>query len=122
VNCCTSKVYARAGTSTVGLICFIANNPRARQLGRVETLLVIDVVNSYGVILLQTVWATTGDLRAGHRRTYVERIAEPAIMQHRLRDLVTKIYEPITPTTAALKSDELVGKAHPPAVVKKSAA
>ena len=87
-----------------------------------ETLLVIDVVNSYGVILLQTVWATTIDLRSGHRRTDVERIAEPAIMQHRLRDLVTKIYEPITLATAALRSDELVGKAHPPRVIPKTAA
>jgi alkylation response protein AidB-like acyl-CoA dehydrogenase len=65
-----------------------------------ETLLVIDVVNSCGVILLQTVWATTGDY-AGHRRTDVERIADPAMMQHRLRDLVAKIYDPITLAAAA---------------------
>jgi hypothetical protein len=44
-----------------------------------ETLLVIDVVTSAGVILLQTVWATTADLRAGRRRTDVERIADPAL-------------------------------------------
>jgi len=87
-----------------------------------ETLLIIDVVNSYGVVLLQTVWATTADLRAGHRRTDVERIAEPAIMQHRLRDLVTKLYDPITLAAAALRSDELVGKAHPPRVIPKTAA
>jgi hypothetical protein len=87
----------------------------------VETLLVIDVVNSYGVILLQTVWATTADLSAGHRRTDIERIAEPAIMQHRLCELVAKVYEPITLAAAALKSDELVGKAHPPRAIKTAA-
>jgi hypothetical protein len=66
-----------------------------------ETLLVIDVVNAYGVILLQTVWATNTDLRAGHRRTDVERVADPAIMQHRLRELVAKLYQPIVLAAAA---------------------
>jgi hypothetical protein len=66
-----------------------------------ETLLVIDIVNAYGVILLQTVWATTADARAGHRRTDIERIGDAATLQHRLRDLVARIYGPITLTTAA---------------------
>jgi hypothetical protein len=87
-----------------------------------ETLLVIDIVNSAGLVLLQSVWAETADLRVGRRRTDVEQIADPAIMQHRVRELIAQIYEPITLAAAALKTDELVGKRHPPRVIPKTAA
>jgi hypothetical protein len=42
--------------------------------GADETLLLIDIVNAEGVIILQTVWATTPDRHYGHRLTRFETI------------------------------------------------
>ena len=41
-----------------------------------DKLLLIDIVNSGGRVLLQTVWVTTPDIVAGRRRTDIEPIAE----------------------------------------------
>jgi hypothetical protein len=38
-----------------------------------ETLLVIDIINADGLIIIQTVWATTPDHRRGHRLTRFDR-------------------------------------------------
>jgi hypothetical protein len=59
-----------------------------------ERLLVIDITNSEGRIILRSVWAVTSDIRSGRRRTDIEAIADPAVMLHRLRELVAKLYEP----------------------------
>ncbi len=56
-----------------------------------EQLLLIDVVNAHGVILLQTIWAVTPDLVAGRRRTAVERIADQRLLLARLAELVPAI-------------------------------
>jgi hypothetical protein len=34
-----------------------------------ETLLLIDIINAEGLVIIQTVWATTPDRRRGHRLT-----------------------------------------------------
>jgi hypothetical protein len=54
-------------------------------------LLVIDVVNASGVFIVQTVWATTADLRFGHRRTDIETIASEVALLRRLTELVPVI-------------------------------
>jgi hypothetical protein len=54
-------------------------------------LLVIDVVAASGVVIVQTVWATTADRRFGHRRTHVESIAGEAALLRRLTELVPVI-------------------------------
>ena len=41
-----------------------------------ETLLLIDVINAEGRLIVHTVWATTADRRAGPRVTRVEQIPE----------------------------------------------
>jgi hypothetical protein len=41
-----------------------------------ETLLVVDVANRDGLIIVQTVWATTSDRRGGHRLTRLEDVAD----------------------------------------------
>jgi hypothetical protein len=57
-----------------------------------ETLLLIDVTSASGVVLLQTVWATTPDLRTGHRRTDIETVATLDHLVHRLNDLAAVIF------------------------------
>jgi hypothetical protein len=47
-------------------------------LAAAETLLVIDIVNAGGRILLQTVWAISPDMLAGRRRTDIETILDQA--------------------------------------------
>jgi hypothetical protein len=54
-------------------------------------LLVIDVVAASGVLIVQTVWATTADLRFGHRRTDIETIVGEAALMRRLTELVPVI-------------------------------
>jgi hypothetical protein len=66
-----------------------------------ENLLVTDVVNAHGVVLLQTVWAITPDILAGRRRTDVERIADQAQLIGRLGELVAKMFEPVSLAAAA---------------------
>jgi hypothetical protein len=51
-----------------------------------ETLLLIDVVNAYGLVILQTSWAMTADLR-GRRLTRTETIRDQAQLARRLAEL-----------------------------------
>jgi hypothetical protein len=41
---------------------------------------------------LQTVWATTSDLRTGHRRTDIEALANPAHLLRRVTELAPAIF------------------------------
>jgi hypothetical protein len=66
-----------------------------------QQLLLIDIVNAYGVILLQTVWAVTPDLVAGRRRTDVERIDDQALLLNRLSKLVPLLAGHLPAATAA---------------------
>ena len=53
-----------------------------------ETLLLIDIVNAEGVIIMQTIWATTPDrLRGGHRLTRIESVPDHASLMRRLTEL-----------------------------------
>jgi hypothetical protein len=57
-----------------------------------ETLLLIDVINAEGQIMIQTIWATTPDRRRGHRLTRFENVADkPALMQ-RLAELTPALW------------------------------
>jgi hypothetical protein len=42
-----------------------------------EQLLLIDVANAHGAVILQTIWGTTADARFGHRRTEIETHPRP---------------------------------------------
>jgi hypothetical protein len=44
-----------------------------------------------GAVVLQTIWATTPNHRAGHRRTDVEHIADVAVFMRRLAELAPAI-------------------------------
>ena len=66
-----------------------------------DKLLLIDIVNSGGRVLLQTVWVTTPDIVAGRRRTDIEPIAEVALLLRRLRELVPLLIADV-PAIAAL--------------------
>jgi hypothetical protein len=57
-----------------------------------EQLLLIDVVAGHGVAILQTVWATTADVRFGHRRTEVETVANLDDLVHRLNALAAVMF------------------------------
>jgi hypothetical protein len=70
-------------------------------LRRSETLLVIDVINASGVVILQTVWATTADVRAGHRRTDSETCPDAAGLMDRLGQLVPAMFRSGTLAAAA---------------------
>lgn len=63
--------------------------------------MLIDIVNAHGVVILQTIWATSPDVVAGHRLTRVERVDDPTLMLARLRELVLTLYRPITLAAAA---------------------
>jgi len=49
-----------------------------------QHLLVIDVINAAGRLILQTVWATEADFRRGLRRTDFETIADSTALIARL--------------------------------------
>jgi hypothetical protein len=66
-----------------------------------ETLLVIDVISASGVVILQTVWATTADLKAGHRRTDSETCADAAAVMHKLGELMPAMFRSGTLAAAA---------------------
>jgi hypothetical protein len=53
-----------------------------------QRLLQINIINAHGLVIVQTIWATTGDRRAGHRLTRTETIAGPAALTRRLDELV----------------------------------
>ena len=50
-----------------GVVSFLPNFARDGLPG--ETLLLIDIINADGLIIIQRVWATTPDRRRGHRLT-----------------------------------------------------
>jgi hypothetical protein len=52
-----------------------------------ETLLLIDIVNAEGVIIMQTIWATTPDRPRGHRLTRIESVPDHASLMRRLTEL-----------------------------------
>jgi hypothetical protein len=54
--------------------------------------LLINIVNTGAELILQTIWATTSDRRAGHRRTDIERIAHAAALRRRLTELAEIIF------------------------------
>jgi hypothetical protein len=56
-------------------------------------LLVADVLNAHGVVILQTVWATTADIRFGHRRTHIESVPDLDHLVHRLTQLAAVMFE-----------------------------
>ena len=52
-----------------------------------ERLLLIDVIDAEGVILVQTIWTTTPDRRAGPRLTRFEKFVTLPVLQQRLGEL-----------------------------------
>jgi hypothetical protein len=68
-----------------------------------ETLLLVDIANRDGLVVLQTIWATTQDRRAGHRLTRFEDVANPTALMRRLAELTTALW----PRREAAKRDEL---------------
>jgi hypothetical protein len=59
---------------------------------RSDRLLLINIVNTGAELILQTIWATTPDHRAGHRRTDIERIVDAAALRRRLAELAEIIF------------------------------
>jgi hypothetical protein len=53
-----------------------------------ESLLHIGPSNAYGMLLIQTIWATTPDLEYGRRRTDIESPKTVVALQERLDELV----------------------------------
>ncbi len=58
---------------------------------RADQLLLIDIVNAQGVVIVQTVWAPADALRFGRRQTRTETIADQAQLIARLTELVPLI-------------------------------
>jgi hypothetical protein len=56
-----------------------------------DSLLLVDVVNAHGVVILQTVWAPADNVRFGRRVTRVENIQDQAQLLDRLIALVPLI-------------------------------
>jgi len=54
-------------------------------------LLLIDIVNAHGVVILQTIWAPADAIRYGRRLTRTERIEDQAQLIGRLAELVPLI-------------------------------
>jgi hypothetical protein len=82
-----------------------------------ETLLLIDIINAEGHLIVQTVWATTPDRRAGHRLTRVEHVRIGGINGHaalmrRLTELAPAICWQSDPPAAEATAAEA-----PPAAV-----
>jgi hypothetical protein len=67
----------------------------------VDELLVVDVVNSGGRVLLQLVWSITPDRLSGRRRTDIETISDQRYLTRRLAELVPLIAGHLPATTAA---------------------
>jgi hypothetical protein len=66
-----------------------------------ETLLVVSISVIGGSFVLQQIWATTGDLISGHRRTDVEIVAGHAALMDRLAKLTPEICRARSGTMAA---------------------
>jgi hypothetical protein len=60
-------------------------------VGGGEQLLLIDVVNVHGVVILQTIWAPADRIRYGRRVTRSETISDTAQLLNRLADLAPLI-------------------------------
>jgi hypothetical protein len=58
---------------------------------RADQLLLIDIVNAQGVVILQTIWAPADALRFGRRQTRTENIGNQAQLIARLAELVPLI-------------------------------
>jgi hypothetical protein len=69
--------------------------------GEGQQLLLIDIVNAHGVVILQTIWLVEPDPRAGRRRTDVERIGDQALLLARLRELVPRLFDATAVAVAA---------------------
>ena len=54
-------------------------------------LLLVDVVNAHGMVILQTIWAPKDQLRYGRRETRSETIRDQAHLLGRLAELVPLI-------------------------------
>ena len=70
-----------------------------------DELLVIDVVNSGGRVLLQLVWAITPDRLSGRRRTDIETIADRRYLMRRLAELVPLIAGHLPEAVAGIGDD-----------------
>jgi hypothetical protein len=57
-----------------------------------ETLLLIDIINAEGLVIIQTVWATTPDRRRGHRLTRFEHVADQTALTQRLGELTPALW------------------------------
>ena len=57
-----------------------------------ESLLLIDIINAEGLIIIQTVWATTPDRRRGHRLTRIENVADQTALMQRLAELAPALW------------------------------
>jgi hypothetical protein len=66
-----------------------------------EQLLLIDVINAHGVLIVQTIWAPAADLRFGRRLTRTEQVRDGAHLLARLTELVPLIAGPALVVTAA---------------------
>jgi hypothetical protein len=59
--------------------------------GAAETLLLINIAAVHGIVVMQTIWATTADLLTGHRLTRSEILPDDAALFRRLDELVPLI-------------------------------
>jgi hypothetical protein len=67
-----------------------------------ETLLVIDIVNAEGLLIVQTIWAVTPDRRRGRRITREVRVKNHAALTRVLAELTPLIcWDPLQNTDSA---------------------
>jgi hypothetical protein len=60
-----------------------------------DHLLVVSVERvAATAVMVRTVWATTGDLLAGHRRTDVDLVADQPALRDRLAALAPRLFPP----------------------------
>ena len=57
-----------------------------------ESLLLVEIINAEGLIIIQTVWATTPDRRRGHRLTRIENVADQTALMQRLAELAPALW------------------------------
>jgi hypothetical protein len=85
-----------------------------------EQLLLIDVVNAHGVVILQTISAPADKLRFGRRLTRSETIKDQAALLDRLVALVSLIagHLPLVPPPLPLGDNVVLVDMAPPAAVE----
>jgi len=83
--------------------------PDARNGLSGEKLLLISVVDAEGLVIITTIWATTPDLRAGHRLTRIEDIASAAALMLRLSELAPLLWPHSEPRRELGAGDPLSG-------------